>query len=73
MGRERGAAVLIAVWLLRMRPGLRSPDRIRCNDHADRKRIFVEQQEQYPGAEFLEVDVYRDGTIHVCAPSTETP
>ena len=65
--------MLIAVWLLRMRPGLRSPDRIRCLDYADRKRIFAEQREQYPGAEFLEVDVYRDGTIHVCSPSTETP
>ena len=65
--------MLIAVWLLRMRPGLRSPDRILCNDVADRKARFIEMREQYPGAEFLEVDVYRDGTVHACAPSVETP
>jgi len=65
--------MLIAVWLLRMRPGLRAPDRIRCNDYADRKSRLIEMRGQYPGAEFLEVDVYRDGTIHVCSPSTETP
>ena len=53
--------MLIAVWLLRMRPGLRAPDRILCNDVADRMRRFAEQREQYPGAEFL------------CSPSTETP
>lgn len=58
--------MLIAYWLIRLRPGLRSPDQIRCDSHGDRLRRIEEFREAYPGAVMFELDVYKNGSIAMC-------
>lgn len=61
--------MLWKMWLLRPNPGLTSVDRLGPFETWEARRKIIEEiYEQDPQTQLIQLDIYKDGTVHASVP-----